>query len=193
MLSTWKIVLWHFYQSCGWRKLTRLSAFSANAASDDKLRRDHKNDRLPEVFAYSNTFASLTWLNLVRPIFFATSTTIIKYSNIQQTEDYTWRQLPHFRRAPSSRLAILRMAKSFLWVDSISLIMFWRVRCKLKRLFLTYNVLECIVPHSCLPSFANLAESWNGSLAKKWFCWDISYWYVVHSCTIFLCYLDSEI
>ena len=96
-------------------------------------------------------------------------TTIIKYSNIQQTEDYTWRQLPHFRRAPSSRLAILRMAKSFLWVDSISLIMFWRVRCKLKRLFLTYNVLECIVPHSCSPSFANLAESWNGSLAKKWF------------------------
>ena len=96
-------------------------------------------------------------------------TTIIKYSNIQQTEDYTWRQLPHFRRAPSSRLAILRMAKSFLWVDSISLIMFWRVRCKLKRLFLTYNVLECIVPHSCSPSFANLAESWNGSLARKWF------------------------
>ena len=36
-----------------------------------------------------------------------------------------------------------------------------------KRVFLTYNVLECIVPHSCSPSFANLAESWNGSLAKK--------------------------
>ena len=92
-------------------------------------------------------------------------TSIIKDSNIQQTEDYTWRQLPHFRRAPSSRLAILRMAKSFLF----SLIMFWRVWCKLKRLFLTYNVLECIVPHSCSPSFANLAESWNGSLARKWF------------------------
>ena len=92
-------------------------------------------------------------------------TFIIKDSNIQQMEDSTWRQLPHFRRAPSSRLAILRMAKSFL----ISLIMLWRVWCKLKRLFLTYNVLECIVPHSCSPSFANLVESWNGSLAKKWF------------------------
>ena len=96
-------------------------------------------------------------------------TTIIKYSNIQQTEDYTWRQLPHFRRAPSSRLAILRITKSFLWIDSISLIKFWRIRCKPKRLFLTYNVLGCIVPHSCSPSFANLAESWNGSLARKWF------------------------
>ena len=85
-------------------------------------------------------------------------------------EDSTWRQLPHFRRAPSSRLAILRMAKCFLWVNSISLIMLWRVWCKLRRLFLTYNILECIVPHSCSPSFANLAESWNGSLArKKWF------------------------
>ena len=104
-------------------------------------------------------------------------TSIIKDSNIQQTEDYTWRQLPHFRRAPSSRLAILRITKSFLWIDWISLIKFWRIRCKPKRLFLTYNVLGCIVPHSCSPSFANLAESWNGSLAKKWFCWDISYWY----------------
>ena len=96
-------------------------------------------------------------------------TSIIKDSNIQQTEDYTWRQLPHFRRAPSSRLAILRITKSFLWIDSISLIKFWRIRCKPKRLFLTYNVLGCIVPHSCSPSFANLAESWNGSLARKWF------------------------
>ena len=59
-----------FYQSCGWRKLTRLSAFSANATSDDKLRRDHKNDRLPEILAYSHNFASLTWLNLVRAIVF---------------------------------------------------------------------------------------------------------------------------
>ena len=96
-------------------------------------------------------------------------TSIIKDSNIQQTEDYTWRQLPHFRRAPSSRLAILRITKSFLWIDSISLIKFWHIRCKPKRLFLTYNVLGCIVPHSCSPSFANLAESWNGSLARKWF------------------------